>query len=162
MSGGGLGAEAVERIVRRIVPDIVRRILAERFVEFVVGIVEAVISAVVSVLNAITGAIAGAVLPVAGAIVDAGEWFAGQIVALQESIANVLIQTGLAAPFAVAAAWAAALVVMIALVWFVFGVLRSVPIVGTAIAVVTKAIDSGSMVVQTTAGSVFGDGEGDE
>lgn len=150
--GGGLSRGAVESIVE----DIFAELFMETLVQVLFDLAGSLIDYVLLVLNTLRDTVAAVFLPVAGSVVSAGSWFAGNLQSAQAGFAESLTTLGLAAPFAVAAAWAASIVVMAATVWFIIGLLESLPIVQTAVEAVTGVVDGAQTVASTLMGSLFG------
>lgn len=135
--------------LRELVRDILEDLFAEYFFEYLVeavfNAVGAFIAAVLGFLSAVVSAIGIAVTSALSPLVTAGRWFADGLAATQASVTTMLEAMGLAAPFAVAAGWAATIIFMIVLANFVYALLSTLPIVSTA--TVTARSVAGQMVV---------------
>lgn len=149
---GGLGVGAVESIAERVFLDRIYDII----VGIILGFVAAVIDATLNVLNALSAAFAATVLPPFGAAANGLSSIANAMLVLQASFASLFIGMGLAAPFAIASAWAVTFVASVAVVWFLVGLAESIPAVQTAVAAVRGALGGAREIVSVPLRGLFG------
>lgn len=151
--------------LREIVRDILEDLFAEFFYSYLVEAifdgVAALIGAVVGFLSAVAGAVRTAVTSALSPLVAAGVWFAEGLTATQASIAGVLQGLGLAAPFAVAAGWAATLIFIIVVLNFAYALLSTVPVVSTLFVAGRSGIAQIVVIARSLAASITPGGNDD-
>lgn len=145
-------APGLEDTVREVVDEVIVEIVLELIVGTILDLVAAFIQIIVDFNRAVVDAFAAALVPVGAAFVRLGGWVGDGIISTQESIVGSLVGLGIAAPFAVVAAWAAWVILLIVLGNLVWGFIQSIPLV----TVVAENVSNVAAQLRTVAFTFFG------